>query len=526
MLELAERHGRRVPPRDGVVRGQDEVDGVAQQRVTLEARRQAPRLVLPLVAQHEVEVAAREGGQRVLGLGLDELAAQLRRLLGERRDHRQRDPQGDGLEARDPRAAGDGAGRGGEVGLGERGALQQRARVPDEDQGGIGQADAAAGALEQGHPGLALEHGELLRDGRRRELQRVGDGGDRAALAELVQQAEAAQVEHSVATLPDIRHESESILMSCSGSMPSVPSSGTLMCIGSAAAFGAMAVFGKLAYGEGATVGTLLAVRFALAAAVFWALLAADGAGRELRALGRRDAGAALALGACGYAAQAGCYFAALERIDAGLLSLLLYTFPAIVAAAAIALGRERADGRRLAALALASGGLVLVVAGAGAGALDPLGAALGIAAALLYSTYILVSEGIASRLRPRVLSALVCTGAAVTLTAGAALLGQLRPGDLTAAGWGWIACLAVISTVASISLFFAGLRRVGPTTASILATVEPLVTVLLAFAVFGELLRGVQLAGGALVLAAVLVLCVRPRLRPVPTTATAGRLS
>jgi drug/metabolite transporter (DMT)-like permease len=294
-----------------------------------------------------------------------------------------------------------------------------------------------------------------------------------------------------------------------------VRSSGTLMCLGSGAAFGAMGVFGKLAYGDGATVGTLLAVRFVLAAALFWALLLAGGAGREVRALDRRDVGVGLALGTCGYATQAGCYFAALERIDASLLSLLLYTFPAIVAAAAVALGRERLDGRRLAALALASGGLVLVVAGAGGGALDPLGAALGLGAAVVYSTYILVSEGIAARLRPQVLSALVCTGAAVPLVVGAAVLGELRPGDLTVAGWSWLACLAVVSTVASISLFFAGLPRVGPTTASILATVEPLVTVLLAFLVFGELLGASQLAGGALVLAAVLALHARrPRWR------------
>src|ERR687895_324558 len=165
-------------------------------------------------------------------------------------------------------------------------------------------------------------------------------------------------------------------------------SSGTLLCLASGAAFGAMAVFGKLAYGEGATVGTLLAARFVLAAALFWALILAGGAAHEVRALRGRDIAAGLALGACGYAIQAGCYFAALERIDASLLSLLLYTFPAMVASAAVALGRERIDGRRLAALGLASGGLVLVVAAAGAGALDPLGAALGLGAAVVYTTY------------------------------------------------------------------------------------------------------------------------------------------
>jgi drug/metabolite transporter (DMT)-like permease len=300
-------------------------------------------------------------------------------------------------------------------------------------------------------------------------------------------------------------------------------SSGTLMCLGSGAAFGAMAVFGKPADGEGATVGTLLAVRFALAAVLFWALLLVGGAGRrEVFALGRGDIAVGLGLGACGYALQSGCYFAALERIDASLLSLLLYTFPAIVAAAAIALGRERLDRRRLTALALALGGLVLVVAGAGTGALDPLGAALAMAAAIVYSTYILVSDGVVGRMRPQVLSALVCSGAAASLTVGSALIGQLRPDEVTVGGWGWLASLSVVSTVGAISLFFAGLRRVGPTTASILATIEPMVTVLLAFLVFGETLGSVQLVGGALVLSAVVVLNMRRARRPVAIRETA----
>ena len=278
-------------------------------------------------------------------------------------------------------------------------------------------------------------------------------------------------------------------------------------CIASAAAFGAMGIFGKLAYGEGATPGTLLAVRFTLAALLFWALVGRRGG---LRGLPRRDVALGLALGAGGYALQAGLYFTALDRLDASLLSLLLYTFPAIVAAAAVALGLERMDGRKLGALALASGGLVLVVAGAGAGALDLLGAALGLGAAIVYSAYILVSQPLAARVRPDVLATLVCTGAAVSLVFGSGLTGELRPGALSAAGWGWLGCLAAISTVGAITFFFAGLKRTGPTTAAILATAEPLTAVVLAYLAFGELLHGVQLAGGPLVLAAVLVLCVR----------------
>jgi len=294
-----------------------------------------------------------------------------------------------------------------------------------------------------------------------------------------------------------------------------MPSVGALICLASAAAFGAMGIFGKLAYEEGATVGTLLATRFVLAAALFWLILAAGGRARDLRALPRRDVGIAIALGAVGYSAQAGGYFAALDRLDASLLSLLLYTFPAMVTVAAIALGRERANRRTAVALAFASTGLVMVLAGAGAGELDPLGAALGLAAAVVYAIYILSSEGVAARVGPLALSTLVCTGAATTLTIGAAFAGDLDPGAVSAAGFGWLGAIALVSTVGAVGLFFAGLQRVGPTAASILSTLEPVVTVVLAFIVFSESLGPVQLAGGVLVLAAVLAVRTPVRIHP-----------
>jgi drug/metabolite transporter (DMT)-like permease len=277
---------------------------------------------------------------------------------------------------------------------------------------------------------------------------------------------------------------------------------GSLLCLASAAAFGSMAIFGKLAYDEGATVGTLLATRFVLAAALFWLL----SRGR-IPALRRRDVAIALGLGAVGYGAQAGGYFAALERLDASLLSLLVYTYPVIVTVAAVVLGREAASRRTALALGLASTGLGLVLAGAAAGALDPVGTALALGTAIVYSVYILVSQGVAGRIGPLALGALVCTGAACSLTLGAAAAGDLHPAAVTAAGFGWLGGLAAVSTVAAISLFFAGLRLAGPAAASILSTLEPVVTVALAFVAFGESLGGTQLAGGALVLAAVLAI-------------------
>jgi drug/metabolite transporter (DMT)-like permease len=280
-----------------------------------------------------------------------------------------------------------------------------------------------------------------------------------------------------------------------------------------------MAIFAKEAYRSGVSVTTLLALRFAIAACAFWAIVAAR---RPFSTPARGALVSGLALGAVGYAAEAGAFFAALTRLDASLTSLLLYTYPAIVFAAAVAMRRERADHRRVAALALATGGAALVLLGGGTGALDPLGAALALGAALSYSAYILVADRVLARLDAFLLSALISTGAAASFAVVGAASGSLQL-RFDAAGYAWIAALAVVSTIVAISAFLTGLPKVGPATASIVSTIEPVVTVGLAMLCFGERLAGVQVAGGALVLIAVILLAAKVRLRGPSTHSPAA---
>ena len=276
----------------------------------------------------------------------------------------------------------------------------------------------------------------------------------------------------------------------------------------SGASFGAMAIFAKLAYDQGAGVLALLSARFVIAAAVFWAVVAARGLLRG-GGLDRRAALVALALGGIGYTTQAGLFFAALERIDASLASLLLYAYPAFVTVGAFLVGRERPDARKACALVAATGGVALVLLGAGGADLDALGAAMALGSGAAYACFLLVSDRLLGRLHPLMLSALVTTGAGVVCTIAATAAGS-APVTLSAPALGWIVALALISTVLAVSTAYAGLERVGPTTASILFTIEPPVTVALAAVVFGETLAGVQLLGGALVLSAVVLLAAR----------------
>src|ERR687894_2882111 len=93
---------------------------------------------------------------------------------------------------------------------------------------------------------------------------------------------------------------------------------GSALCIASAVAFGALAIFGKLAYDAGVGVLMLLFVRFAIAAPVLWAGVLR----RRHRFADRRALLAGLALGAIGYAMQAGLFFPPPGRVDAPPLSL------------------------------------------------------------------------------------------------------------------------------------------------------------------------------------------------------------
>src|SRR4051794_9303577 len=284
---------------------------------------------------------------------------------------------------------------------------------------------------------------------------------------------------------------------------------GVALCLTSAAGFALMALLGKGAYAAGLSVTTLLALRFLLSAGALWAIVARARPPRPARG----DALRGLALGAVVYALECAAFFLALTRLDASLASLVQYVYPALVVAGAILLGRERATRRRLGALGLALAGVAFVVAGGGVvtGGIDPLGLLLALGAAAGYATYILTSHAVVARVAPLTLSALVTTGAAGSFWVAGLATGTL---DLHVAlgGWAAIAGLVVCSTIVPITAFLAALPLVGAGTASILATVEPVITVALAVVVLGDALAPLQLAGAALVLAVAVLVELRPR--------------
>ena len=286
---------------------------------------------------------------------------------------------------------------------------------------------------------------------------------------------------------------------------------GITYILASGLCFGTMPIFARLAYAAGLDPASLLLLRFAIAAACMWVLFLR----RRLTLPRGRGLALLVGMGAVGYAGQAFCYFTAVTMASVGLVALLLYLYPALVTLLAWAVLRHKLTGLQVAGVAIALLGSALTIGRAGDG--KPLGIALGLGAALIYSCYILIGSRIPAAISPTASTTVITSSAALTY-AGAALFRGVR-WPATPTGWGAVAGVALVSTVMAILFFFEGLERVGPVRASVYSTVEPVFTLVLAALMLGERVTLLRLAGGGLILAAV-VLLAREELRAAAAAA------
>ena len=287
------------------------------------------------------------------------------------------------------------------------------------------------------------------------------------------------------------------------------------MVLGSAVAFGTLSIFAKLAYSAGLGTEQLLAFRFVLAAIGMWAVSFAVGQ-NPLR-LPRRKATGLLALGGVLYPAQALTYFYALRTLPASLCVLIVYIYPSLVVIAGWLFLRRRISVWHGAALALSFLGVAMLVGGAQFQLAS--GLIFALAAPLCYTAFILLGERAMSSVPAVAASATMMSATAIVLCVVAAIEGRL---DLPHTGGAWAVSvgIAVIPTMVAISLFLAGLPRIGAARAALLSTLEPVVTVSLAIALLGDRFSFLQALGGVLVLLAVIVVQAAHLWRPGPPSA------
>ena len=79
-------------------------------------------------------------------------------------------------------------------------------------------------------------------------------------------------------------------------------------------------------------------------------------------------------------------------------------------------------------------------------------------------------------------------------------------PSQIPAEAWIPLIGVGIVSTALALQTFYAGARRIGAAQASLVSTVEPIYTIVLAAILFGERLTPVQLVGGAMVIIGVVI--------------------
>ena len=273
---------------------------------------------------------------------------------------------------------------------------------------------------------------------------------------------------------------------------------GILLIAISAASFGTLAIFGRFAYADGMDIYTVLFMRFGVAAAFMTIVLLL----RKEHFPSRYILLQLVGMGALGYVGQSFMYLTAIKYASTGLVALLLYLYPMFVFILSAIVLHEKATSVKVIALILALVGSALTV--------DPnggqlIGALMAIAAALIYSIYIIVGTNVMKHVSAIQSSAIIFASAGAVY----GILTFVNGAHLPSSNSGRLAMLGmiVLSTIVPVVTFLAGLERIGPTNASMLSTLEPVVTVLLAAWLFDEKLMPIVMVGGGLILVAVILL-------------------
>ncbi len=288
---------------------------------------------------------------------------------------------------------------------------------------------------------------------------------------------------------------------------------GRVFALGAGVSFGTLGIFSKLFYEHGGQPFELLVLRFVGTVLLLWGLVGL----RRRGSPNRRIVLLATGIGVF----QVGANIALLVGFDhapAGLVVLLFYVYPLLVTLGGALLLGEELGLRRAVVIALGLAGIALTVGAPSS--VSALGIALGLAAGVCTASYILGARHLmAGPLEPIEIVALGYTGPALGFLVVAGVRGFDVP---SAAGLGYAAGLILVGSFLAMILFYGAVKLVGAGTASLLATVEPLTVVLLAYVVLDESLEATQLGGGALIVSSVVALTLPGRSRraePAPVT-------
>jgi DME family drug/metabolite transporter len=201
-------------------------------------------------------------------------------------------------------------------------------------------------------------------------------------------------------------------------------------------------------------------------------------------------------------------YYVAIDRLPVAVALVLQYTAPAMVVVYTAARLRRRPGNEVVVAVLLALAGVALVSGAIGTdlGSVDALGVTMGIASAVLFASYTLVGESVTTVYGP-----LGAMFRAFSIAGSLWICWQIFNGFprelLDLANLPRVLLIGLGATLAPFLLYLWGVERVKAERAAIAATLEPVLGAVVAWVLLDQSLGTLQIAGGVLVIAAVILI-------------------
>lgn len=283
----------------------------------------------------------------------------------------------------------------------------------------------------------------------------------------------------------------------------------------SAVCFSSKAVIVKLAYQYHVDSVSLLTLRMLFSVPVFvvTGYLSKSSKGEQHASITKKDYLWLVLMGLVGYYLSSLFDFMGLQYITAGLERLILFVYPTLVVVfSAIFLGKPIRQNQYI-ALGLTYAGVLLVLVGdvhieSRANIIK--GGLLVFTSAVTYATYLMGSGQLIPKFGTVRFTSYAMTLAALGVFIHYLFSGQHNLLQLPTAVYMYSFLMAMIATVAPAYLLSEGIRLVGAGNASIIASIGPISTILLAYIFLGEKVSFIQMVGTFIVLAGILLITLR----------------
>lgn len=277
-------------------------------------------------------------------------------------------------------------------------------------------------------------------------------------------------------------------------------SKGKVCLVISAVLYGIAPIFAKICYSGGANGITLTFLRASLSIPLLYVLMRIN---KTPMKLNRAELKSVVLLGVFGGAVPILLLYASYNFISIGLATTLHFVYPLVTVIASALLYREKIPMMKIAAAVLVTLGIFFFADIETAA--DTVGIALALLSGVFYSFYVIYIErsGLDEMNYAKLTFYVMLIMSASTACFGAVSGGLAF--DMTGGAWIFAAVISLTVTLGAMPLFQAGVRYEGASTAGIVSTLEPIISVAFGVVFLGETLGAAQVVGMAMIIAGIM---------------------